>query len=178
MERQTNPQLELFSHSNEAATFNTSPRNPIMERIWNYEKTILIIIAILITGIVAFSLGVEKGKRAILNEQQPQPLALIKQQNTVPKTPMVVRKEEAVVKQAPSVIQQQGAYTIQVASFKTRANAQSEAEALKKKGFNPALFSRGGYVILCVGNFPNKETAQLLVKELNKRYGNCQIRRL
>jgi hypothetical protein len=170
MERQSNPQLELFSHSNEASNFKTSARNPIMERIWNYEKTILIIIAILITGIVAFSIGVEKGKSTVLNVQAKPLVAQVAQQNVPPKTPMVARKEGLVVRQ--------GVYTIQVAAFKAKANAQAEAEALKKRGFSPALFSQGGYIILCVGNFPNKETAQPLVKELSKRYGNCAIRRL
>ena len=170
MERQTNPQLELFSQSNEAGNFNTGARNPIMERIWSYEKTILILLAILITGIVAFSVGVEKGKRTVLNDRQPKVLAQVAPQNTAPKAAPAVKKEEVIVKQ--------GAYTIQVATFKTRANAQSEAEVLKKKGFSPALFTRGGYIVLCVGNFPNKETAQPLVKELSKRYGSCQVRRL
>jgi len=176
MERQSNPQLELFSQSNEASSFNASSRNPIMERIWNYEKTILIVIAILITGIVAFSMGVEKGKRVVLKEQA-KPLMQVAPQNVAPKASMIARKDEVAVKQVPSVMQQPGAYTIQVASFKTRANAQSEAQALKKIGFSTMLFTRGEYIILCVGNFPNKEAAQPLVKELSKRYGSCQIRR-
>lgn len=178
MERQSNPQLELFSQSGDSAPFNANSRNPVMERIWNYEKTILIIIAILVTGIVAYSVGVEKGKSVSLNEQQPKPQVLVRQQNPLPQATAASRKEAAmVVKQSPAVVQQ-GAYTIQVASFKTRINAQNEAQALKKRGFNVMLFSSGSFTLLCVGNFPNKESAQPLVKELSKLYGSCQIRRL
>jgi len=125
MERQSNPQLELFSQSNNSANFSTSSRNPIMERIWNYEKTILIIVAILITGIVAFSIGVEKGKRAVLNEQQPKVLTQAAPKIAAP-----------VVKQVPSVMQQRGVYTIQVATFKAKANAQ-------KTGFKNIEFRLG-----------------------------------
>jgi len=167
MERQSNPQLELFSQSNDAQGFKANSANPFLERIWNYEKTVLIIIAVLVTGIIAFSLGVEKGKRAVLDERNNQPLP-----------PTIVRKEEAVKQVTTLPVQQLGGFTIQVGSFKTRANALKEAENIKRRGLSALLFNKGSYFILCAGNFPNKEAAQAILVELNKRYGNCQIRRL
>lgn len=174
MEKQNNPQLELFSRSDDRAEFKANTTNPLLVRIWNYEKTILIIIAIFITGIIAFSLGVEKGKR-IASKVQNEPLTTAKIQNVEP--PVIIKKEE-VVEQITPAIQQLKAFTIQVASFKTRSNAQKEAETLKKKGLSTLILTKGSYTILCVGNFPNKEAAQSLLSQLNKRYGNCQIRRL
>ena len=161
MEKEGNSQLELFSQSPEAQDFKANAANPFLKRIWNYEKTILIIIALLVTGIIAFSLGVEKGKSIV-----------------APAPQLIVRKEE-VVKQAQALsAQQPGAFTIQVASFKAKANALKEAEFIKKQGLAVMLFSKGGYFILCAGNFPTKEAALASVTGLNKRYGNCQIRRL
>lgn len=143
MERESNPQLELFSQANEAGASQAHSANPLLRRIWNYEKTILIIIALLVTGIIGFSMGVERGKQAALPSSS-QPVA----------------------------------FTIQVASFKNKAGAQKEAEAIRKIGLSTMLFSKDGYFILCAGNFPNKEAAMSRVAQLNKRYGNCQIRRL
>lgn len=167
MERENNSQLDLFSPPARGGEFKASPGNPVLARIWNYEKTILILLAILVTGIVAFSLGVEKGRRAG-----------IPQEITSAQAQAVVKKEEPP-KQALAVIPaQRGVFTIQVASFKNKNSAQKEAEALKKKGFDASVLPRGSYLVLCVGNFPNKEAAQPLLLELNKRYGSCLIRRL
>ena len=165
MERQDNPQLELFSQAGESDRVSRQAQSPFLARIRGYEKTILIIIAVLTTAIIAFSLGVERGK-------------LSRPQNTAPMSQVIVKREEAVKQVAAPALQQQGTFTIQVASFKTRANAQKEAEFLKGKGFTGLIFNKGAYVILCVGNFPNKEAAQPLLAELNKRYGSCSIRRL
>ncbi|MFA4989261.1 MAG: SPOR domain-containing protein [Candidatus Omnitrophota bacterium] len=169
MEKQDNPQLELFSQVGGGAGLSRKEPNAFLARIRGYEKTVLIIIAILTTGIIAFSLGVERGKQLSfsLSGQKKNP-ELLKPQN----------QAEAVKPVTPPLIQQPGVFTIQVASFKTRINAQKEAEFLKRKGFTALIFNKGAYVILCVGNFPNKEAAQPLLVELNKRYGSCLIRRL
>jgi len=142
MEKQGNSQLELFSQALDAQDFKAQEANPFLKRIWAYEKTILMIIALLITGIIAFSLGVEQGKRIAFSAQQP------------------------------------GSFTIQIASFKTKADALKEAEFIKTQGLKVRLFNQGSYFILCAGNFPTPEAALASVKELNKRYRNCQIRRL
>ncbi len=177
MERQSNPQLELFSQSNDSQGFKANSTNPFLERIWSYEKTVLIIIAILVTGIIAFSLGVEKGKRTVLDARSNQPELARPVNASVPPL-ATVKKQEAAKQVTALAVQQLGGFTIQVASFKTRANALKEAENIKRRGLSAILFSRGDYLILCAGNFPNKEAAQPVLAELNKRYGNCQIRRL
>ena len=177
MDRQDDSQLELFSQAGENVGLKREVHNSFLARIRGYEKTILIIIAVLSTGIIAFSLGVERGKNIVLNEQK-KPSEPLMSQKTVPANQVIVKREEAVKQVVTPVLQQPGTFTIQVASFKTRTNAQKEVEFLKKKGLTALIFNKGAYVILCVGNFPNKETAQPLLLELNKRYGSCSIRRL
>jgi cell division septation protein DedD len=85
-----------------------------------------------------------------------------------------VKKVEAL----NTTIVHNGVYTIQVASFKGKSNAQKEADLLRKRGYKASFLNSGSYVILCVGNFPNKETAQALLPELSKYYKDCRIRRL
>lgn len=177
MERENNPQLELFSQTGEGVEFKANSGNPLLTRIWNYEKATLIIIAILITGIISFSLGVERGKKIVFKVQEDKLSEPVKTQSPAPLLKPMIQKDE-VVKPVLAVMQQQGAFTIQVASFKTKVNAQKEAEILKKRGFATSILTKGSYVVLCVGNFLNKEAAQPLLSELNKRYGSCTIRRL
>jgi len=243
MEKQASHQLELFlqSQDNPELSIKHSEKNSFAARIWGYEKTILIIIALLITGIISFSLGVEKGKRMSVNPvrnttqtslntiasngvNQPAlanlkgkspvghpaiggaiakptnqkavvwpPIAKPTNQKAVVWPPIAKpTNQKAVVwppiakpikkveppKQPPVVLTQQGPYTIQVASFKTNLYAQKEAELLKQRGFKALTLKRGKYIILCVGNFPNKETARPLLSELSKYYKSCYIRRL
>lgn len=168
MEKENNPQLELFSRPDDPSGPRTDANNSLLKRIWNYEKTILIILAMLVTGIIAFSLGVEKGKMIAVSPQNPAPAAV---------SQPVIRKGAAVNPPTPS-LRKQGAFTIQVATFKTKANARKEAANINKMGLDAIILTRGDYIILCAGNFPSQEAAQPLVGELNKRYGNCSIRRL
>ncbi|MFA6357247.1 MAG: SPOR domain-containing protein [Candidatus Omnitrophota bacterium] len=72
----------------------------------------------------------------------------------------------------------QDVYTIQLAAFKNRALALREAQILLKNGFSPVVFTKGSYIILCVGKFSNQESAQPLLTQLQRTYANCRIRRL
>ncbi|MFA4854125.1 MAG: SPOR domain-containing protein [Candidatus Omnitrophota bacterium] len=69
-------------------------------------------------------------------------------------------------------------YTIQVAVFKNRESAAREVLLLAKKGFTPLAFTKGDYIILCVGKFSNQESAQPLLSQLQRTYAGCRIRRL
>ncbi|MBU1727670.1 MAG: SPOR domain-containing protein [Candidatus Omnitrophica bacterium] len=184
MENENNTQLELFSQENEPARAKRQAYgDSFFKRIRTYEKIILIIIGFIITGIISFSLGVEKGKRPV--QKTVAVAASIRPLNNK----AVVMKQEPVRKPLPQPSQtpQQSQitttanvekYTIQLASFKTREFAQREAETLKKKGYTPIILPKGDYMILCVGNFNNKERASPLLSELKKRYQGCYIRRL
>jgi len=185
-EAQGNAQFELFSQSKDPSVVRDgSGRLALTSRIRQYEKSIIIVIALIFACIASFSLGVEKGKRIskIINspisvvsvKETPKPLSLrqqpLPQQQAVPQQKTVVEEKKI---SAPSA----GAYTIQVASFKSSSFAQKEAQVLKKKGINTVILSKGSYTILCAGNFTSKKEAQPMLSELQKRYQGCYIRRL
>ncbi len=69
-------------------------------------------------------------------------------------------------------------YTIQVGVFKNRELAAREVLLLAKKGLTPLAFTKGDYIILCVGKFSNQESARPLLSQLQKTYAACRIRRL
>lgn len=169
----TSVQLELFSKAKEGLETKTTRTHPILGYIRLYEKTILIIITLLITGLVSFSLGVEKGKRlAVSQENLRLDLASTPQPNLLEVQP----QKQEIIKPRQNQISE--IYTIQVASYKTKSYAQKEAALLKKKGLSALVLSKGAYSILCVGNFSDKQAAKTVLGELKKKYVDCYIRRL
>lgn len=172
---QSSNQLELFSDQQEdpKTAANRAQRNSFVARIWGYEKTVLIIILLLVTGIISFSLGVEKSRHTMVN----QPVVVSNQPVNV-ELPKKVDSLNLPVDIKPAAVKHDGQFTIQVASFKASSYAKNEVARLNKKGFKAFTLNKGKYTILCIGNFPNKETAQPLLLELSKYYKSCYIRRL
>lgn len=175
MEKQSNLQLELFKQSNDPSGLDMrTPTSSFLSLINNYERTILIIIAIAITGIVSFSLGVEKGKRLVLRATSPGSSEAI----ITPRVQVesgVIKSEEPIKQSIPL---EKRNYVIQLASYKVKTHAQKEAELLKKRGLFPLILSKGSYIVLCVGNISDKQAALTLLAELRKRYRDCYLTRL
>lgn len=146
VEKQDYSQSELFSSPDNSGQYKGHlPRSSFFLRIRGYEKVILLIMGLILTSIVFFSLGVERGKRVAWNKN-----------NTT----------------------DQLGYTIQVATFKNKQLALREVQLLLKEGLTPMVFTKEGYIVLCVGKFSKKESAQLLLIQLQRTYAGCRIRRL
>jgi septal ring-binding cell division protein DamX len=195
MEKKGHTQLELFSQGKAVAGLMPHARHSFLGFIWNYEKAILVIVGFIITAMVSFALGVERGKKIITLKSRPRPFmasgeeatqqasapvarpAQVKPEPQIKPPPPAIREEELA---APAVLAKEtaGSYTIQVASFKQEASAQEEMNSLKKKGLVASIVSKGKYLIVCVGNFVQKDEAKNLLSELKKRYQDCFIRRL
>lgn len=220
-------QLELFSQGKDRNQSGSLSKS-VLGYIWAYEKTIMFLIVLVITGIVSYCFGVESGKRRIAMPAQ-QPAGTVTgaksvqniKKNVAPRVlpevtaPKVITLPAPVLnaKNAPSpavqpvrndgplyakndgdaagpsatksamngsgaVVDGSRRYTIQVATFQAKNNAQKDIAALRQQGLAPVLLSRGKFSILCVGAFPNQETARSLLAELKKKYRDCYIRRL
>jgi len=174
-------QLELFSQSNITGINSPARRKSGSFKTFyaHYQKVILMIIAFISTGIIAFSLGVEKGRRTVAIKSNLYFDTAQKLQAPA-NTQKIIRPEYPAVTAAAEAQKQnlQGAYTIQVATYQEKTNAQQEANILKKNGFTALIISKGIHSVLCVGNFSNKETARPFLAQLKKRYHDCFIRRL
>jgi len=188
MADENNSQLEMFSKTTSGDQQETL-RGSFFSYVRAYEKTIFLILGMIVTGIVSFSFGVEKGKSitasaansrfdtAAVQLKTPPGLSGPAAANRI--TPDEVQAATAsAISKAGARPEGSGAYTIQLASFNNRFNAQKELTALKKRGFSALILSGGKYVVLCVGNFSSKEKAQGLLSEFKKRYKSCYIRRL
>jgi hypothetical protein len=64
VEKQEYSQSELFSSGDDDGRYKPrNHKNPFFWRIRRYEKVMLLIMGLVLTSIVSFSLGVEKGRR-------------------------------------------------------------------------------------------------------------------
>ncbi|MFC1592932.1 SPOR domain-containing protein [Candidatus Omnitrophota bacterium] len=184
-------QLELFKQH------QYTPKHPGKDKkrvnffsfIRIHEKATSIIIVFFITSLFAFSLGVERGKRIVSQKgNDKNGRRIIAQRSGDNLKAVQPRKEknvDAAVKSKTATPQKKEItrktlpeYTIQVATFKTHDYAQKEATRLKQKGINALLISKGGFVIVCVGNFSQKQEANPSLTKLKKTYHDCFIRRL
>ncbi len=174
-------QLELFSQGSVGNQAKPYASKAFLSYLSRYEKVVLIIIGFIITGIASFSLGVEKGKNSVMLKTdsrldiavKPIPAEVsvpVSRQLTKTQQDLPVKKEEV-----KEYIQN---YTIQVASFANKENAQKEADILKRKGLSALILSKGKFCIVCVGNFSKREEAETLLAKLKKQYQDCRIRRL
>ncbi|MDD2751533.1 MAG: SPOR domain-containing protein [Candidatus Omnitrophica bacterium] len=184
MEEQNSSQLELFSQVNKGTEANQRKSSPFIY-LRGHEKAIILIIFFMITAIISFSLGVEKGKTVALRSREIR--IELAQKNTLPKiTPAAVVALPAVtpvvnsmpVKPQAPVQNLMQSYTIQVATFQTKSSADKEAALLKRKGMATLVITRGKYSILCVGKFPDKNAAKQMLSELKKQYSDCILRRI
>jgi len=99
------------------------------------------------------------------------------------------RKEEFALEkesiQAPtkavSETASKGAFTVQVASFKEKAKAETLSEELKKKGYQPFIVSadlgveKGIWYRVCVGNFETVQQAKPILEQLKEVYKDSFI---
>ena len=190
MEKGNLSQLELFGQGKSDTDFRVHRGNNFFNHIRNYEKTILLIIGFIITGIISFSLGVEKGKRQVavkidsrldiaLKAKPQEKKVVFRPLETKPQQNQPILEKQEGIRQGQSQPKDYlENFTIQVASFQTKNSAQKEIGVLRKKGLNTLVLSKSGYTIVCVGNFSNKEKATSLLSQLRKQYRDCFIRRL
>lgn len=167
-------QLELFSQAKGYNQEKKHSSKAFISYISKREKAVLIIIAFLVTGIASFSLGVKKGKSYILLKTGSRLDIAAKPEPLLP-APVPTEQTRIEDEQPIRYIQN---YTIQVASFLNKTNAQKEADNLKKRGMSALVLSKGRFSIVCVGNFAKREEAELLLSKLKKQYQDCRIRRL
>ncbi|OGX15194.1 MAG: hypothetical protein A2166_00185 [Omnitrophica WOR_2 bacterium RBG_13_41_10] len=175
MENQDTTQLELFSkESNFMARKENRPSFSFFSYLRNYEKTIFMVMGFLVTAIASFSLGVKKGKEALLAKTN----AVLDIASITKQAPLLIKAQGLPVNTPAAPLKETLNYTIQVASFVNNAFAQKEAQTLRKKGLSVLVLAKGKHTIVCVGNFANQDSAKLSLSQLRKNYRDCFIRRL
>jgi len=178
MDKKEKPgQLELFSHSTDSSQKKKGIRTFFHNHIsLNVEHIIVLSVVVLMVMIFSFSLGVEKGKRITNSYQDDESVQVIEKQ--IEKVVPVVEVKEETYEEQVLPAEEIFEYTIQVASFQKQASVEQEAKRLEKKGYETIVIPKGKWIILCVGKFRNKQDAEVLHRELRKKYGDCIIRKI
>lgn len=197
MQKENMAQLEMFSlEADGHAVDNGAPaRDPSRLKIAReYQKLVLKGITLILISLLAYSRGVEKGKRLAVNSAGgltqntavKEAAAVVTSVNSNPVVPMAVSAvdkntvipkppEAAIVAKTESGKQN---YTIQVASISKDKNAKSELARLRNKGYTAFSLVKGKYTVICVGKFEEKVEAVNNLEKLKVKYPDCQIRRL
>jgi len=169
------------------------------------EHFVVLAVVIIISMVTAFSIGVERGKRAVvsqanqrsrpvqttidrqaeriapegISEQAPDSLA---PPAVVVAAPVVqaARQDDALAIPLKTGVEKDSEkqYTVQVASFKKEQHARQEAEGLEASGYEIFVLPKGKYSIVCVGKFARKDQAREISNRLKKKYKDCLIRSL
>ena len=164
------------------------------------ENVMVVGVAVIMSMVLSFSFGVEKGKRttrlqtAVMPDvSQPEQAVTAPMADSGKKTAPVAGD----VSPAPSDTPETGTgvlaalppggteknvdkvYTIQVASFKREEQAQRLATTLQQKGYDAAMVvPKGSYSIVCVGKFSNHTEAKDFSRKLKKDYKDLLVRSL
>ncbi len=170
------------------------------------EYTVIIAIGVLVLVIIAYAVGVEKGKRYI--DKKPEKVAE-KELSTVEieeKTDIAYLQQESVeskqgekgVSEPEKAVITESAvlplvksdseeiapdpdgygYIIQLASFKKKASAKEEVRKLKNRGIEGDLAKKGNWYQVYAEGYRTKEEAQKDLRELLPDYKDCFIRKV
>ena len=133
----------------------------------SYENIIFLAIAFIMTSIIFFSLGVEKGRRDVGH---------VKTENRERITGNRERITENRGQDSKQKIQDK--YIIQLAAFKKKQSAEQEVSRLRTDGYEADIKESGSYYQVYIGGFVEKKDAQGLLEKLKKKYEDCYIKTL
>lgn len=182
MDEKRQVQKELFEEFGTAPK-RRHPKNIFQQKqkaavTFSLEHLIFITIGIIILALIAFSLGVERGKSVTLRDRRVEGA----------KAPGPSKEDTGLNSAAPeeerSGIEYEAAekpvldYTVQVASYVSRGTAESRAGELKSKGYEAFVLHKGSYYVMCIGRFPDRQSANAERDSLRKEYSDCLVRKI
>lgn len=195
-------QFELFPGSPARSPEKSRQRFTLAHVTLSFENLIVLGVVFIMLMVVAFSWGVEKGKRMIRNDlKQAIGKENLQASNVYPNPEMTGEAEEkketvsalySPQEEEPSdntavdpiqtqLVPEKGVdkgYTVQVASFRKESFAQEETKALEGKGYEVFVLPKGKYYIVCVGTFAESREAKAFSQRLKLKYKDCFIRSL
>ncbi|MFH1837442.1 MAG: SPOR domain-containing protein [Candidatus Omnitrophota bacterium] len=169
------------------------------------EQMVIGAITILFLVIVAYAIGVEKGRSsakedlyeagAVLPVEEKVTEVITEEQGAwSEELPMkdedvYSKKEEAVLLEEQNEIIEEkieiditplpkSGYILQLASFKNEDSAEKEMTKLKNKGFSGILSKTGSWYQVYIEGYKTIDEAKKSQKELSEEYKDCYIRRV
>lgn len=198
-------QFELFP-STRSKTLEPGKKKFLIRPLMLRGENMIVLAAVLVMSmVVSFSLGVERGKKASFSDARrqlvqwkkdlevslqakyqkmaqtsPAPAQPVAEKNVTSDTAEAYDPPVKTDAEAPAPVEKKvdNQYTIQVASFKLEKHAKQEALTLKNKGFETLVMPKGNYMIVCVGQFKEHGEAKDFSRKLKGDYKDLLVRRL
>lgn len=160
------------------------------------EKIIFVSIAVILALVVVFALGVERGKNvATVVSEEGVPLAAVTQPQPEIQ-PQLSQKSMASEAAKPEMSQTQMAskaatpvlagieaddiktkpLTIIAVTYRTSDAATQTVNWLKKESYPAYMKQEGQYFLVCIGLYPNMNTAQAAVKKIKHLFKDAYIK--
>ncbi|MCK9573978.1 MAG: SPOR domain-containing protein [Candidatus Omnitrophica bacterium] len=194
-------QLKLFGAGDES---NSKLKRRLI--VVPLDTFILSGVVVFLLFILAFSLGVEKGRKISMASddtvefsenalKQKMPIVAqnktpVRQQNIAIAKPVIggeTRQIQAVknvqitdkkIEASQGAANAKEGYYIQLASYNKESFADAEAKRLKDRGFPSFTAKKGAFIVLYAGTFKTIAEAQKNMGLLKKNYKDCVLRRL
>lgn len=163
-------QLQIFPEDKEIKETKSSN---LINLLSKYEKRIKLSIIFIISLLITYSIGIEKGKKIMQAERKEN---LISAEYKEPK--LITPEEIREIESKKDEIQEVKGYIIQVATYRKIPHAEKEVKNLKKKGYQSFTKKIGDFIVVYVGNFQSKDEAKIYLKRLKNYYSDCFIRKL
>ena len=142
------------------------------------EQLLLAGILLILLLCFAFFLGVLRGRA--LQTQPPSTFApaAARGRLTTSAPPLGLSAKSAPVPSGPQKSSGEAKpYTIQLASYKKKDMADTEAAQIRRSGHVAAVFASGEYYVICAGQYTNKEEAKKDLQYFSSRYHEPFLRR-
>jgi len=156
------------------------------------ESVIFVAILIILCIVVAFALGVEKGKRSghLPSSDVAEPVVALRQdKGIVPEEvidnkviPVVDNVLEPVAEYVPD--EQVGdssniekPYTIQLIAYKDKKKALDKVNEFKNKGYESSIIERQDWYQVCTGSYSGREEAKRDLQKFSAKYPGCFFRK-
>lgn len=177
MEKDSHLQLELFSEGARPQPIEPSRAdNAFVNLMRACEKKAWLCLAFIIVTVIAFSIGVERGRRLGIRARNPSRGMAIAA-TTADQVSGKVAAPHAAPGTKNKAVSVKGAYTIQLATYTKSEYAEEQVKQLKTKGYPAVLVKSGGHTLVCVGAFTDKEAAKRYAARFKGTYKSCLIRR-
>ncbi|MFC1666668.1 SPOR domain-containing protein [Candidatus Omnitrophota bacterium] len=136
----------------------------------SYENVIFVSIGFVMSCVIFFSLGVEKGRLDVNRaKEQKQAIGVKKDRGGALAGDPV---EDVFEEKRKSDV-----YIIDLAAFRKKESAEEEMNRLKREGHDAGVRKSGQYYQLFISGFNKKASAQKLLKKMKERYEDCYIKK-
>jgi len=133
------------------------------------ENVVFVSIIVIMCIIVAFALGVERGKRLGL-QVTPQPASQAPEKPANFTKPVKANIEKKREPEDP--------YIIQLISYKTKSRALGEKSALAERKINAFILPSGKWYQVCTGGYESVKDARKAMEAFKNDYKGCFVRKI